>query len=121
MAHDARKTRTRIGASLAALVVLAVVAAAASPSEAGGAADAGAGGATLDCMKSWGEARYAAMAYNHVVHLASSCGAPAKCDVSTNVNPEVQHVVVPPGAHVEVVTFIGSPASTFVPRVRCTL
>jgi hypothetical protein len=73
------------------------------------------------CIRSWGEARYGAVGYNHIVHVADGCDAPAECVVSTDVNPEPQTVTVPPHAQVDVVTFLGSPARVFVPRVVCTM
>jgi hypothetical protein len=73
------------------------------------------------CVRSWGEARYGAVGYNHLVHIADACDAPAECIVSTDVNPEPQKVLVPPHAEIEVITFRGSPARVFVPRVECTM
>ena len=57
----------------------------------------------------------------HFVILESSCQKVASCAVSSDVNPEVQNVSVAPGETTEVATFLGSPASTFTPRVTCTL
>jgi hypothetical protein len=73
------------------------------------------------CVRSWGEARYGAVGYNHLVHIADACDAPAECIVSTDVNPEPQKVLVPPHTEIEVITFRGSPARVFVPHVECTM
>jgi hypothetical protein len=73
------------------------------------------------CIRFWGETRYGALAYNHIVHVANSCEATADCSVSTDVNPEPQQVAVEGGTSIEVVTFMGSPARTFKPSVKCTM
>jgi hypothetical protein len=57
--------------------------------------------------------------YDHIVYLTNRCEGDAVCDVSTDVNPEVAHVAVPVGATIEVLTFRGSPARTFTPKVVC--
>lgn len=72
------------------------------------------------CVRYWGEARYV-IGYNHIVHLVNGCDRDAWCGVSSNLNPQVQHVTVPVGAHVQVVTFLGSPSRNFTPIVDCTL
>lgn len=71
------------------------------------------------CVKFWGEARSTGYGYRHVVVLKSECKKPQTCDVSTDVNPEVQSVGVAPGETKEVVTFLEAPASAFTPRVSC--
>jgi hypothetical protein len=73
------------------------------------------------CIKYWGEARYGALAYNHLVHVANSCSASADCVVSTDVAPDPQRTVVAAKSEVVVTTFLGSPARTFTPRVKCTM
>jgi hypothetical protein len=82
-----------------------------------GAADAG---GTPACVLVRGEARYIVAGYKHIVIITNGCSKPVSCAVSTNVNPEVQRVDVKPQTTVEVMTFLESPASTFVPFVRCT-
>lgn len=67
------------------------------------------------------EARYSGAGYDHLVHVRNACEAPAACTVSTNVNPEPQRVRVLPGHEETVLTFRGSPAYEFTPRVECTL
>jgi hypothetical protein len=61
------------------------------------------------------------MAYNHIVHINNACTQDADCDVSTDVNPEVQKVTVASHSEVQVMTFLGSPARTFKPNVRCVM
>lgn len=73
------------------------------------------------CIQVRAEARYRALGYDHVVHIANACAAPADCVVSTDVNPDPQRVIVPGGAQIETLTFMGSPARVFVPRVTCTM
>ena len=73
------------------------------------------------CIKFWGEVRYGALGYNHLVHVANACSAAAECDVSTDVNPEVQRVTVAGRSEELVTTFLGSPARTFAPHVKCTM
>ena len=85
--------------------------------DAGAAADAG---GTPACVLVRAEARYIVAGYKHIVIITNGCSKPVSCAVSTNVNPEVQRVDVKPQTTVEVMTFLESPASTFVPYVRCT-
>ena len=73
------------------------------------------------CIKVRPEARYSAYGYNHIVHLADVCASSAECDVSTDVNPQPTHVSVPAKTEIEVNTFLGSPARTFIPKVACTM
>jgi hypothetical protein len=71
------------------------------------------------CIGVRAEARYGAAGYNHIVYLTSSCAKTFVCAVSTDVNPQSTTVTVPPGRTVDVVTFLGSPATVFVPKVSC--
>ena len=71
------------------------------------------------CVTARAEARWAAYAYDHVVHLQNACAGAHRCVVATNVNPDPQTVIVPGRSGVEVLTFRGSPARTFVPSVGC--
>ncbi len=59
--------------------------------------------------------------YDHLVHLQNNCKSIARCEVSTNVNPRPQAVVVAPGRRETVLTFRGSPARTFEAAVGCKL
>jgi hypothetical protein len=73
------------------------------------------------CIKFWGEVRYGALGYNHLVHVANACQAAAECIVSTDVNPDEQKVTVNGKSEEVVTTFMGSPARAFAPRVKCTM
>ena len=72
-----------------------------------------------NCVAARSEARYRNYGYDHVVILQSACQKAASCEVSTNVNPEVQLVSVAPGERLELLTFRGSPARDFAARVHC--
>jgi hypothetical protein len=74
-----------------------------------------------NCIRVAPEARYRGLGYNHIVHLTNVCKSSAECDVSTDVNPDAQHVTVAAGEHIEVTTFMGSPARVFVPKVECKM
>lgn len=111
--RQVRSIRSRIarvtsGAGLAFLLAV-IPGAASSP------------GPRPECLDFWAEARYRNYGYDHIVHIANRCAAPAICDVSTNVNPNVQRVMVPPKEEVEVLTFRGSPSREFIPAVECRL
>lgn len=62
-----------------------------------------------------------AYGYDHIVHVQNACTQDASCSVATDVNPEAVTVKVPKGTEVETVTWLGSPAREFTPRVKCTL
>lgn len=79
------------------------------------------GGAVPACITWWTEARYRPFGYDHLVHLKSVCTRPADCTISTSVNPEVKHVLVPATSSVEVYTYLMSPAREFVAHVECKL
>jgi hypothetical protein len=98
------------------VLVVAACAAALVASSSGSVAEA-----QSSCLRSWPEARFGALAYNHIVHIQNSCTQDADCDVSTDVNPEVQKVTVAAHSEVQVMTFLGSPARTFKPNVRCVM
>jgi hypothetical protein len=113
-----------MAARLAGLVVLLVSSAAVRAS--GGApavprvADADELTTSMACVEAWGEVRYRS-GYDHIVHVRNGCEKPVLCAVSTNVNPDPQKVTVPPKEEIEVLTFRGSPAREFVPKVDCKL
>lgn len=71
------------------------------------------------CVEAWPEVRYRNYGYDHIVHLLSHCEVRAHCAVSSDVNPEPIDVLVPPREHIQVLTFRGSPASQFTPKVVC--
>lgn len=87
------------------------------------ASDAGAPApATLPaCVAVKSEARYVPYGYNHVVIVTNGCSKAATCSVATDVNPTAQSVDVASGKTLEVLTFSGSPATAFTPRVSCKL
>src|SRR5688572_30118871 len=74
-----------------------------------------------ECVRWRSEVRYRNAGYDHVVILQNACDAPAVCTVTTNVNPDPISAQVAPGQVTEVLTFRGSPASTFDARVQCAL
>lgn len=74
-----------------------------------------------DCVTVRGEARWGADAYNHVVVVQNRCEALVRCQVATNVNPQATALEVPAGETRELLTFLGSPAREFTPRVQCQL
>lgn len=117
-----RLSSVLVAAGLAA-VVLALVAerpGAAAPTDAG-PADAAADAPVPACVHVSTVARYVPGGYNHVVILANACEKRAVCNVATDVNPQPQVVQVASGASTEVLTWMASPASTFVARVACVL
>lgn len=73
------------------------------------------------CVDFWPEVRFRNYGYDHIVHLLSRCDVRASCVVSSDVNPKATVVEVGPGEHVEVLTFRGSPAREFTPRVECRI
>lgn len=76
---------------------------------------------SLACVEAWGESRYRNLGYDHIVHVRNLCEKAVLCAVSTNVNPTPENVTVPSKEEVEVLTFRGSPAKSFVPKVDCKL
>ncbi|MCC6644614.1 MAG: hypothetical protein IT374_03455 [Polyangiaceae bacterium] len=87
----------------------------------GGGAPAAKPSADATCVRARAEARYRNLGYDHIVHLDSTCDRDADCDVSTDVSSTVHRVTAPARRSVEVVTFIGSPARVFTPKVTCEL
>src|SRR5205814_9404745 len=88
----------------------------------------GAGAATIamaasgvrpSCVTVTSDAFYRNYGYDHVVHVTNGCAGAVVCAVSTDVNPEPQRLSVPPKTTADVLTFRGSPARSFVPRVDC--
>jgi hypothetical protein len=73
------------------------------------------------CIAFRAEAVYRGIGYEHRVHIANACAQAAECRVTTNVNPEVMEARVEKGSTVTVITYLGSPASTFVANVQCAL
>ena len=86
------------------------------------AADAGAPAPAIPaCVAVKSDSRYVPYGYNHIVTIANGCARETRCLVSTDVSPEQRSVDVPSKESREVVTFMGSPSSTFVARVSCKL
>ena len=85
------------------------------------AEDAGSQPPVPACMQVRSEARYVAYGYNHIVVLQNACTKDATCTISTDVNPAPVSAQVAKGTAQEVITFSGSPASTFNARVACKL
>lgn len=77
--------------------------------------------APVYCVQAWSEARYRNYGYDHIVHLYNGCAAFADCRVSTNVAPKPVRVRLKPAELREVITYRGSPAQEFIPRVECWL
>ena len=71
------------------------------------------------CVSVRAEVRYGAAGYNHIVVLTNVCERAQMCTVSTDVNPAPTDTMVAPRSSAEVVTFLGSPARVFVPKVSC--
>jgi hypothetical protein len=71
------------------------------------------------CVDYWPEVRYRNYGYDHIVHLLSRCEVVVFCRVSSDVNPVPAEVTLLPRAQVDVLTFRGSPAREFTPKVEC--
>ncbi len=82
---------------------------------------AAAGNTAKECISFSGEARFGGVGFTHIVHITDKCAASAVCAVSTDVVPTPQTVTVPGNKSVEVVTYLGSPASKFTPYVTCEM
>jgi hypothetical protein len=76
---------------------------------------------TPTCIRWSSQVVATAAGYNHVVAIESSCDSAAVCTVSTDVAPDPIQATVPAKQRIELVTFRGSPASTFKPKVECKL
>lgn len=70
------------------------------------------------CVSYRAEARFS-IGYDHLVHVTNACERVVQCHVSTNVNPTGVEVRVAPQRTETVLTFRGSPASTFTAEVDC--
>lgn len=76
-------------------------------------------GPPVTCVSWKAEAKFVGVAYNHLVHLHNRCDHGASCEVSTDVNPEAQTVLMGKGEKKTVLTFRGSPAREFKATVVC--
>lgn len=70
------------------------------------------------CVSFQTEARFR-MGYDHLVHITNQCTRPVQCTVRTNVNPSDIAVRVAAKTTETVLTFRGSPASSFRAEVHC--
>lgn len=76
---------------------------------------------SVACVSSWGESLYRNYGYDHIVHIQNRCQKTVLCRVTTNVNPDPVEGTVAPREERELLTFRGSPARDFVPKVDCRL
>jgi hypothetical protein len=72
-----------------------------------------------DCVTIRSEARYRALGYDHVAILHSACPSAVSCEVWTDVDPQRHSTRLRPGEVQEIVTRIGSPASSFEAYGQC--
>lgn len=78
------------------------------------------GDAIKDCYSVRGEARYRALAYQHVVIVTNRCEVTLKCEVWTDVDPSPKHpLTVGPKASGEVIVRNNSPARSFKAYGQC--
>lgn len=73
------------------------------------------------CITWRSQAVLAPLGRNHVVTIENGCDKPASCIVSTDVAPDPIQATVPAKQTVELVTFRGSPSSTFTAKVECSI
>ena len=73
------------------------------------------------CIRVATQSRWVPYGYNHIVIIEDGCSKAATCTVSTDINPQPQTAEIPSGQTVEVVTFMGANAMSFVAKVTCTL
>jgi len=73
-----------------------------------------------DCLVVHKLVTYRAYGYDHVVRFDNTCPSAVSCELATDATPEPQHVNVAAGAHRDVLTHRGSPASAFQYSLRCT-
>ncbi len=73
------------------------------------------------CVRFVAEARYRGIGYEHLVHIANGCPRLALCVITTDVNPDAIEARIDAESTATVLTYRGSPASTFVANVRCQL
>jgi hypothetical protein len=65
--------------------------------------------------------RWVPYGYNHLVAVTNGCSKQADCEVSTDVNPQVQKMTIAPSDTAVVTTFLGAASATFLARVSCRL
>ena len=86
---------------------------------AGGSVEPLADAGVAPCWSHSQESRPTGYGYRHVVIIRNGCKKVMSCDVSTDVNPDVQNVSVAAGETREVVTFVEAPGSGFTAKVQC--
>ena len=73
-----------------------------------------------NCYNVYGEARYGALAYKHVVIVANRCDFALQCEVWTDVDPEPRlSLSVGPKGTGEVIARSNSPARSFKAFGEC--
>jgi hypothetical protein len=70
------------------------------------------------CVDVQAEAYYI-LGYDHRVHVTNNCKKAVSCSVKTDVNPKAVQIELAPGEKQTVITWRGSPSSTFTPDVSC--
>lgn len=73
------------------------------------------------CVSARAEARMQAYGFDHFVAARNGCDQPVECSVTTSVNPSPTVLELAPGQSRETLMWRGSPASTFVANVDCTM
>jgi hypothetical protein len=122
MTLTALASRAALAASIVACAWAATWSSTGQAQQAGQLAEPEAGQGKLPkCVHVRSEARFSGFGYDHLVEVENGCEKPASCSVSTDVNPQPQPVQLNVGEKQSVVTFRGSPASTFKPDVTCKL
>ena len=97
------------------LLVLTILAATAP-----GGGDASADDDISKCFSIYGEARYGALAYKHVVIVSNRCDIELQCEVWTDVDPSPKRPVsVGPKGTGEVIVRGNSPARSFKAFGEC--
>jgi len=73
-----------------------------------------------NCYNVYGEARYGALAYKHVVIVSNRCDITLQCEVWTDVDPSPKHsLTVGPKSSGEVIVRVNSPARSFKAYGEC--
>ena len=73
-----------------------------------------------NCFSVYGEARYGAFAYKHVVVVTNRCDITLQCEVWTDVDPTPKHsLTVGPKGSGEVIVRNNSPARSFKAYGEC--
>lgn len=73
------------------------------------------------CVQVTATPRAQAYGYDHVVVVRNGCEAQVTCRVSSDVNPAVTTLAIPPGGSRDTLLWRGSPASAFVATVTCEM